>query len=199
MNVVTGRLNDFNEREAWRYLGYTAGANGLSALTKQCGGIFEECKTLVLQVQELRAVYEVFDVRECEGGLDLGFAFTASRDLKKYLAGCKKLVLFAATAGAGIDRAIAKYSRLSPARAAVIQAQGAALAEDWCNFLHDGFITRRGALKARFSPGFGDLSLDIQRDIFRALQVTKNIGVVLSDDCFMTPSKSVTAIAGIKD
>jgi cobalamin-dependent methionine synthase I len=121
-----------------------------------------------------------------------------SNALKKNLEGCKKIVLFAATAGAGIDRLILKYNKLSPSRAVVIQAMGAALIEQWCDIIHEGFRKEYGANVSRFSCGYGDLPLTLQRDIFTALNVNKNIGVALSDNCFMTPSKSVTAIIGIK-
>jgi cobalamin-dependent methionine synthase I len=75
---------------------------------------------------------------------------------------------------------------------------GAALIEQWCDIIHKDFKEQYGANKNRFSCGYGDLPLELQRDIFAALNVTKNIGVTLSDNCFMTPTKSVTAIIGIK-
>jgi cobalamin-dependent methionine synthase I len=75
---------------------------------------------------------------------------------------------------------------------------GAALIEQWCDIIHKDFQDKLGANTFRFSCGYGDLPLTLQRDIFAALNVNKNIGVSLSDNCFMTPSKSVTAIIGIK-
>jgi cobalamin-dependent methionine synthase I len=130
--------------------------------------------------------------------LDLGFAKVNSLALERNLQGCKKIVLFAATAGIGIDRLIVKYNKLSPAKAVVYQAMGAALVEQWCDILHAKFQQELGANKSRFSCGYGDLPLTLQRDIFTALNVTKNLGITLSDNCFMTPTKSVTAIVGIK-
>ncbi len=193
MTVLTGRLQKIDRRETLRYLGYTksvADMGGAQAL-------IDGCEEEVLAVQDLKAVYSLFDISRGEC-LDLGFARTDSRDLAKYLQGCGRLALFAATAGSGIDRLIARYSRLSPARATVVQALGAALIEEWCDKVHASLMAQYGAIAARFSCGFGDLPLSLQRDIFSALDVTKKIGVTLSDDCFMTPTKSVTAIVGIK-
>lgn len=194
MTVLTDRFDRIDRREALRYLGYTRSADisGVSAL-------LDECEREVLAVQDLKAVYALFGVFESDGTIDLGFANTDSRDLAKYLSGCSRIALFAATAGAGIDRLIARYNRISPSRAAVVQALGAALVEEWCDRVHSKLMAQYGAIKARFSCGFGDLPLTLQRDIFAALDVTKKIGVTLSDDCFMTPTKSVTAIVGIKD
>lgn len=193
MNVLTGNLKAIDRREALRYLGCSRSVEDMSGVE----GVIDGCEREVLAVQNLKAVYSLYDISRGDG-LDLGFAKTDSRDLEKYLSGCNKIALFAATAGAGIDRLIAKYNRISPARAAVTQALGAALVEEWCNTVHAQLTAQYGAITARFSCGYGDLPLTLQRDIFAALDVTKKIGVTLSDDCFMTPTKSVTAIVGIK-
>ena len=192
MNILTGRLNQIDRREALYYLG--CGAKAVQP--EEVQALMDECEQEVLKVQDLKAVYKIYDIRS-DDELDLGFAKTDSRDLEKYLSGCNKIALFAATAGAGIDRLIARYSRISPARAAAVQALGAALAEGWCAEVHSGIIASFGGKKARFSCGFGDLPLSMQRDIFCALDVTKSIGVTLSDNFFMVPTKSVTAIVGI--
>lgn len=193
MNVLTGNLKAIDRREALRYLGCSRSVEDMSGVE----GVIDGCEREVLAVQNLKAVYSLYDISRGDG-LDLGFAKTDSRDLEKYLSGCNKIALFAATAGAGIDRLIAKYNRISPARAAVTQALGAALVEEWCNTVHAQLTAQYGAITARFSCGYGDLPLTLQRDIFAALDVTKKIGVTLSDDCFMTPTKSVTTIVGIK-
>ncbi len=192
MTVLTGKLNSINRREALYYLG--CGAN--AAQPEEVEALMDECQAEVLSVQDLKAVYSLYDINFGEQ-LDLGFTKTDSRDLAKYLSGCAKIALFAATAGAGIDRLIARYSRISPSRAAAVQALGAALVEGWCDEVHARFRREYGAKKARFSCGFGDLPLSMQKDIFSALNVTKAIGVTLSDNFFMVPTKSVTAIVGI--
>lgn len=193
MKVVTGRIEKIDRAETLRYLGY----GRKDKPTEEISALLDECEELIIKAQNLQAVYDIYGISLGQP-LDLGFARVESRDLEKNLAGCKKIVLFAATAGMGVDRLIAKYGRLSSARAAVLQAMGAALAEEWCDKLHSSLISEYGANKSRFSCGFGDLPLTLQRDVFAALNVTKNIGVTLSDNCFMTPTKSVTAIIGIK-
>ena len=51
----------------------------------------------------------------------------------------------------------------------------------------------------RFSPGYGDLPLETQRELIRVLDTHRKIGVSLTGSCLMMPSKSVTAILGISD
>ena len=86
-------------------------------------------------------------------------------------------------------------------RALIYQAAAAAMTETWCGMINErirkeaeieGLYTR-----PRFSPGYGDLPLTLQRDISRILNMPKEIGVSLTDTLLMTPSKSVTALIGV--
>lgn len=133
--------------------------------------------------------------------IDLGFAEIASQDLAKALSGCKCAIIFAATVGMGIDRLIAKYTRLSPARALALQALGTERIEALCNaFCRDREAEYRESgmtLRRRFSPGYGDLPLTLQSDIFQVLNCPKHIGLTLNDSLLMSPTKSVTAIVGL--
>jgi hypothetical protein len=145
-----------------------------------------------------KVCYRTLDISRRDGGIDLGFALTESRDLKKALAGCDRVVLFAATIGLELDRLIYRYGRTSPSLALCLQALGAerieALCDEFCAFLTDSGLSPR----PRFSAGYGDLPLELQKDIFRALDCSKQIGLTLNDSLLMSPTKSVTAIVGIK-
>ena len=142
-----------------------------------------------------RVCWQTFPVALTENGVDLGFGKTPSRDLARALLGCEKCVVFVATAGAGPDRLAQKYARLSPAKAQLFQAFGAERVEALC----DAFCREFGreiALRPRFSPGYGDLPLSFQRAIFAALRPERAVGVSLNGALLMTPTKSVSAIAG---
>ena len=52
-------------------------------------------------------------------------------------------------------------------------------------------------MRPRFSPGYGDVSLEVQKDFFRLLPCQR-IGLTLMDTLIMSPEKSVTAFIGIK-
>lgn len=126
---------------------------------------------------------------------------SSSAMLAECLAGSSEVVLFAATAGLAIDRYIAKNQRISPTKALFAQAYGAERVESLCNgFCREMELqaAKSGlSCTARFSPGYGDLKLETQKDIFRMLDCSRQIGVTLNDSLLMTPSKSVTAIFGI--
>ncbi|MBP5289618.1 MAG: Vitamin B12 dependent methionine synthase activation subunit [Clostridia bacterium] len=157
--------------------------------------LLEECLTEAEGVVKNRVAWRCYPVSFTEEGLDLGFAETASRDLARNLLGCENIVLFAATAGPGLDQLVRKYSRLSPAKAQLFQAVGAERVETLC----DAFCREFGReipLRPRYSPGYGDLPLSLQRDVFAALNLEKALGLTLGDNLLITPTKTVTAIAG---
>ena len=147
-----------------------------------------------------KAVWSIFDLTiDCDV-CDLGAMQIRSHALAAHLAGCKRVILFAATLGTSFDRELQKQARLSPARAYELQMQGLREIEEWCDLLCEKLAKEQGCtLRGRFSPGYGDLSLEMQREIFRVLEPAKHIGLCLSDSCVMTPSKSVTAFVGVEE
>ena len=123
-----------------------------------------------------------------------------SAQLAKNLKNCHTVLLFAATVGVGVDRFLQRLQHLSPASALLAQAAGAERAESLCNAFCAWYKEELGVrLRPRFSPGYGDLSLDVQRKIFALLSPEKQIGLTLNESLLMSPSKSVTAFVGIEE
>lgn len=183
-----------NRREIIRYM-------GAKELTDSQNDALDECLCEILP----RLSYRVCSRRVYVTGdgktLDLEFARTDSETLGKNLAGCDEAVIFAATVGLHMDRAIARYSRISPLKGLMMQAIGAERIESLCDAFNlavrESVRSEGKYTRARFSPGYGDLPLKIQRDIFLALDCEKKIGLTLNESLLMSPSKSVTAIIGI--
>ena len=182
-------LEPINEKEVRLYARAPEGADD----------ILHEC---IQEMKELsyRVCYAEFEIKFLDDALDLGFAVTRSKDLRKALDKCEKIILFASTVGNLPDRLTARYTRIAPSKALFIQAIGAerveALCDAFCKEIkkqYADFVT-----VPRFSPGYGDLPLFMQKDIFATLDCPKNIGVTLNDSLLMLPTKSVTAIIGLK-
>ncbi len=130
--------------------------------------------------------------------IKIGSIFADSLGLRKNLSGCKRALLFCATVGAVFDREALKYSRLSPSKAVVLSAVGSERVEALCDAFLDWYKEEyRVKLRPRFSPGYGDLPLELQREIFSLLEPEKRIGVTLNESLLMSPTKSVTAFVGI--
>ena len=183
-------LPPVNAQEALRYAGVKENTPEICTLLQECIQLCESSLTP-------RVCYSFYPITRQDGTLDLGFAKTDSFALKRNLAGCEELVLFAATIGLEMDRLIARYARLSPARSVMLQAIGAERIEALCDAFEEELIRQGHELSSRFSPGYGDLPLEMQRDIFAALDCPKHIGVSLNESLLMSPSKSVSAIIGL--
>ncbi len=197
-------LEELNLREILRYSGMTrkdpsARVPADDDEARICE-LIDECFAEVSPLLEYRVCYRYIPVEWETERMILPFDVGGSRDLARNLNGCTEAVMFAATIGIGIDRLIARYNRTSPAGALILQALGAERAEALCNLFNAEIrsdMASRG-LKAhpRFSPGFGDLRLDVQRDFMRMLDCAHLIGVNLNESLLMSPSKSVTAFIG---
>lgn len=132
---------------------------------------------------------------------DMGFAACRSVSLSRHLAGCSSVVLFAATLGLEPDRLIARTERISPAKAAMLQAVCTERIENLCDLFEADIRgeaeARGGSIRTRFSPGYGDVPLQLQQQVFLALKPAA-IGLTLNGSLLMSPTKSVTAIIGEK-
>lgn len=181
-------LPSVDEREVWRYAASREADEGMRSLLWEC---VAEAETVI----SCRVCYARYSLTVVGDACRFGGVEWRSRALAARLAGCREAVLFAATLGAGFDRLLQKYSRLSPARALLLQAWGTACVEALC----DAFCAEFPMATVRFSPGYGDWALGDQREVFRLLEPTRHIGVGLNDSLLMTPVKTVTAVFGIKE
>ena len=54
-------------------------------------------------------------------------------------------------------------------------------------------------LTGRYSPGYGDWDLSMQKEFLRTLNAEKKIGLCLNSSLLLTPLKSVTAAIGLEN
>ncbi len=163
-------------------------------------GILDDMLAMTEGRLEYRLCYDIFDIKRQGTTLDLTFSKTESKLASRMLEGYERVAVFAATVGIELDRLISKYSRTSPARAVMLQAIGAerieALCDAFCDMLREKYGRER--VGCRFSAGYGDLPLSLQKEIFSALNCPTKIGLHLNDSLLMSPTKSVSALVGIK-
>ena len=187
---------DVDRREVLRYAGIRDSSEQIDALLSEC---IREAQTKLTY----KACFREYKISRIGDEIDLGFTRVRSKSIEKLLVGCDRIVVLCASVGVDMDRLIARYAVISPARSVMLQALGTERVEALCDSLSSELReTYKGEgceTTHRFSPGYGDLSLEVQRDIFDSLECEKKIGVTLGDNLFMTPAKSVTAIIGIKN
>ena len=213
MNIIE---QDVNKREIYRYLGY-----GKAVPDESVRNLVEEVLHQMLIQLKPRVVWQTYDSRirgndiflkravvdweqdaeTCEFTEADADVILNSEHLAQNLKSCHKVILFAATIGIEADKLLHRYEITNMAKASVAQACGAACIEAYCNKLQREFeqkAAERGlALRPRFSPGYGDLPLETQKHIFEMLDCAKRLGLTLTDNMLMYPTKSVTAFIGL--
>lgn len=160
--------------------------------------VFDGALSKVLEVITPKCCFVKTDVSTGNGIANLGFVKTQSFDLCKNLDGCKEAYVFAVTLGHGVDRMLSKLSLLSPAEFFICDAISSAVAESVCDMAEER-IKQGVKCRPRFSPGYGDLNLSLQKDVLSVLNAQKLLGITLTESDLMTPQKSITAIMGIKE
>ena len=207
-------------KEVARYLGYRRAVPPEADVS----ALMEKAASEMQAVMKAQAVFEIFDlaVVECRDSgvskppyeptdqvvstgsttVTLSFADVTlqSRDLGRNLAGCSQVALLAATIGPQVDALIRRHSSLDPVYASILQATGAMFIEELVDVTNSEIkkIAAAQGLKTRprYSPGYGDVPLQVQKDFFRLLPCTR-IGLTLMDTLIMAPEKSVTAFVGL--
>lgn len=193
-NLFTPTTADY--AEAARYLGYRK----ISAPDAMIQKLIEECCQELYSIFSPQAVIESFDLNISENN-HIAFSDVSlqSVDLGRNLENCSKVFIFAATIGPKVDACIRKANSTDTVKAAVLQSCGAMFIEKVVDYINDQ-IKKEAAdsglkTKPRYSPGYGDVPLEIQKDFFRLLPCTR-IGLTLMDTLIMSPEKSVTAFIG---
>lgn len=184
----------WNRREIMRYARIRGAQSDFDALIDAC---IKEAEPVL----SYRVCYAILTATYREDQLCLGNIAAPYQTIIKAIKDADEVLLFAATVGAPFDRLIHRYTQLEPSKALIMQAIGAERAESLCDAFCDKTADELHAsgkrLLPRVSPGYGDIPLAMQRDIFAVLDCPRKIGLTLDESLLMSPSKSVTAIAGI--
>lgn len=189
---------DINIAEIYRYMGIH-----ISKVSNAEKELVMNNINSVMKAMSLRGVYIISDACVYKNEVQIGDAVFESANLAKNMRGCSYACMFVITCGQGVDRLISKYSHISPSSALAISAIATAVSEEYadivCRDIAQLVYDDNLFLRPRFSPGYGDLSINYQTDIIRITDSGKRIGVTLTDDLMMLPSKSVSAIIGLSE
>ena len=193
VNVITKIYSPppFSKKEATRY----AGIRGAS---DECEALIEKAYSELLDKITYKVCYKEFPVKISGDVCDFREFSVVSASLANTLLECDSAIIFVATIGLSADRTISKYSHTSPATALLLDAVGTERIEALCDAFNNDIREAYPSITRRFSPGYADLPLEMQTNIFKSLNPEKLIGVFLSDTLLMSPMKSVSAIIGIK-
>ena len=190
-------------KEVQRYMGYRGiadiGPDIRAKIDKAIGQVSLQSHPRIIS-KEYPVTVRDNDVTIHAGSEDV---ILQSESLARNLSGCCGAILLAATIGPACDMLVRRAGVTSAVDASIYQAAGAAAIESFLDDMNDRYKADYEAqglfLRPRFSPGYGDLPLATQKDVMELLQCESKIVISLNDSLLMTPSKSVTAIFGIRD
>jgi hypothetical protein len=186
--------------EVLRYLGYRN-----QNLDEVTDNLINECMEEIRGLIREKHIYRFFDIYNENGNVHLSETnlTLTGNDIKNHLGGSESCVLMAVTLGNNVDSKIRYYERKSITRALILDACATTAVEEICDEicedLEETTNKQNKTLTSRYSPGYGDLPIDIQKDFLSVLGAEKAIGLTANSHSILIPRKSVTAIAGVMD
>lgn len=189
-----------NSTEVLRYLGY----NG-QTLEEGIIRSIKKSKDLVKSSINLRYIVKRYEIEDVKEGIALKKTnfILKGEDIKKHLRLCKECILIAITLGNDFERLVRFYERKSLSESIIMDSCGTTAIEEACDLLEETIkkdIEKENKfITTRYSPGYGDLPIEIQNDFINLLNCQKEIGLTCSENNILIPRKSVTAIIGISE
>ncbi|MFO7820290.1 MAG: hypothetical protein R6V17_08665 [Halanaerobacter sp.] len=125
-----------------------------------------------------------------------------SQDIAKLLANQEQVVILAVTLGPKLEEQVDDlFTADEFTKATILDAVGSIAVEEAANELQKKIATEAKelglpSLTMRYSPGYGDLGLEIQEDLLSLLQGQK-LGIETNESFLLIPQKSITALIGL--
>lgn len=123
------------------------------------------------------------------------------RDIYRHLKDARYAAVLTVTLGMRAERRLRVLSTQNPLEGTVFDAACSALVESAADALdreiEDAAETVGLSCNWRFSPGYGDLPLDVQPTVLAALNATRLCGITATPTNLLMPTKSITAFIGL--
>ncbi len=197
------RIENFeiNRKAVWGLLGYrfktTVITPSVKSLVENC---FREMESLI----DPKGVYLIRKIDHKNDFIKLKNTDVVLRgeSMSKLLKDSYAVIFMAVTIGPGIDERIKLETETGHVEKALIfDVIGSEAVEAVANSLNSLLDTQarhaRSFLTMRFSPGYGDLSLEFQREIYKELKLDE-LGIKINEKNLLYPQKTITAVIGIE-
>lgn len=186
------------KQEVLRYLGHkNQEING--NIDRLIDETIEEAKELIAP-KKVVARYRI-TIKDTGVYLDNTNLVLTGEDIKNHLKYSKDIYIMAVTLGSAIERKIAYYEKIDLTKAIILDSCATTAVEEFCDYIEVDIKkiaeNENMGITFRYSPGYGDLPIDIQKDFLDTLNATKVIGLTVSSHNLLMPRKSVTAIIGL--
>lgn len=203
----SGRVRCKVDRDdALMYVGYAG--------QELAGGLRGRFEELACRCEELCEVSYAWRVEEIDASSRFGELMPQvvlagsglvleGADISRHLSGARYVAIFACTLGLACERELKRLGAVSALDHLLFDCCASSLAEAGAQSVQEILgkeATELGLLAhARFSPGYGDLSLDVQPAFLDALDAGRRLGMTVTKNNFLLPTKSVTAVLGFFD
>ncbi|MBU5487832.1 methionine synthase [Clostridium sp. MSJ-8] len=186
------------KKEVLRYLGHkNQEING--NIDRLIDETIEEAKELIAP-KKVVARYRI-TIKDTGVYLDNTNLVLTGEDIKNHLKYSKDIYIMAVTLGSVIEKKIAYYEKIDLTKAIILDSCATTAVEEFCDYIEEDIKkiaeNENMGITFRYSPGYGDLPIDIQKDFLDTLNATKVIGLTVSRHNLLMPRKSVTAIIGL--
>lgn len=187
-----------NKGEVARYLGYKG-----NIPDQKTSKLIDEMIALAVGLVRPKSTYEFFDLEPVKNGVKFVFADVCfyGKDVTAHLKNALKGIIFAATLGTETERQLHLLQKVDMEKAVIFDAVCDCLIEEYCDKCCEKIrleqLEKGLFINTRFSPGYGDLSIEVQKDIIKILNCEKRIGLSVTSSFVLLPRKSVSALIGV--
>lgn len=166
----------------------------------QIEDLIEEVIDEIKRIAKPKYTYKFFEIEKTDSIHILNTKIhIKSSSLRNHLRDSHSIAVMAATLGIEVDRSIKINEKINLTKSLIMDAAATAYIEEICDIAQEE-VRKESKLNltSRFSPGYGDLKLEEQKNLIPLINAEK-IGLTLTESLIMIPRKSVTAIIGLCD
>ena len=188
-------LSEEDKPEILRYLEYKN-----QEIDENLNAYLDRCMDMVNKSARPKYITKIVDISK---GIPDECTFIQGKDILRHIGDSHKMILLAATIGAEVEFAIRRAQIKDALEALIMDSCASTLIEVLCDSVEADFrdeFSKEGLyLSTRYSPGYGDMPISVQKEFSRYMDTVKKIGLNVSDSGIMIPRKSVTAVIAVSD
>ena len=193
------KLAPINKNEAVRYLRY-----GKNLPDENISKMINKCELVLRNSLSPSYVYKIFGKEiTSDGNIKLSGSHVIfhGNDIKHHLDKCDKILLLCATLSPQADKLIRLAQISNITEALIYDALSSAAVEQVCDTACEEVYLKfpQYFQTKRFSPGYGDFPLNVQKEFVEITDAARRTGVTVNNSDILIPMKSVTAVIGLSD
>ncbi|MFQ6091705.1 MAG: hypothetical protein ACE5OR_03315 [bacterium] len=192
---------EIDRRAVYSLLGYR---KGKASLSQKMIRILDNAFSEILDLVDPKGAYLIRKIRDKGGEVFLLDSEIVLRgeSMVNLLRDSFAVIFMAVTVGCRLERRISQeMEKGNHETALVFDAIGSETVEAVANSLNNRLLTEarqfKHSLTMRFSPGYGDLPLTFQREMYEELSLGE-LGIEINDRNMLSPQKTITALIGIE-